>query len=431
MKQNDVFKTSGIDKEKILSAMGDKLNDFEKAFLLQGSCPMSRMISSDRLQADPMWKLVPEGHKECLAGCEELQTCRLGSAKLSGMDLLVDDESNREDDVTEVVKDWAREEKLTFASFEEMGNFLNAKKQATELESLSLYQLTAYAESGMHIPGSLLAKKLEEAKENTKESMKFHVCGEFMKRKYPELKTNEKRCNLCKKVVALGMVMFPATGSRDNKQVLNASIMHVDPDVELAHLGYTVSNCMFVKRSAMLEEILTQFTQQFKVGKLLEDIQITIDWDLLEKRIMPLEVDINSIGAVDMSRNAAGTSEFIRFQAGILSRAMRVPSTQVLVEKCLREARLAYLNSDKLLPPKAEERIEAFIKDTVMVYLKRYNMMTNLRWRAKTGKTDPVHGFPLYHSTPVLCTRCSLQYECQGAIVAPHVISDYPLRQRA
>jgi|GEM_PF-5117219 len=440
MVKNDVFKNSGIDVEQILASKKD-FNQFEKAFLMQKSCPMSQMIASDRLQADPLWNLVPEGHKEFLAGSEEAQTCRLGSAKLSGVDLILDDEDNRENELSEVTGDWEREEKLTFASFEEMGDYLDNKQQFVAMEEMSLYELESRSgkfdsseyqvSKDMRIipPSDLLDKKLEEAKDNAKLSMQFHACGEYMRRKYPELKTNENRCNLCKKVAQLGMEMFPATGSREHKEVLNASIMHSDPDEELQSLEYTVKSCMFIKRSALLEEILVQFSSEFDVGRLLNDLQFNIDWDAIQKRTAPLEKDVNSVGAVDTAKNAAGTSDFTRLQDGILSNAMSVPTTKVLVDKCLEHARLAYVKQDKVLSAKAEQSIEAFIKDIAMMYLKRYNMMTNVRWRAKTGKKD-FYGNPKYHDTPVLCTRCSHQYACQGAVVAPHITKDYPMKQR-
>jgi hypothetical protein len=449
MSGNGGFKQVGIDVE--LLAIVE--NDAERAFVLMNGCPMSKMPECDRLQPDPLWSLVPKTHCEFITGEEVPRCAGLGSYKLSGQDDMCDDELNREEDSCEVLKDWQREEKLSFSSFEEMGEYFKATSCLTQLKQLSLYQLkvlTGIIDS--KIPDELriqntsevleiIATKEKEAADNAKLSLQFHVCSEYMRRKYPELAdrfANDKtRCRLCKKVARLGMVMWPALGSRENKSVLNASIMYQDPDKELAVLGHTVSACQYIKRSALLEEILIQFQHQFRVGKMIKDIRIRVDREKIEKRIEPLIVDINTIGSIDTAKNASGTSEFSRFQEGILSRSMRIPTTKVLVEECLSYARNAYVQKDKVLSHKAEEVIENHIKETATRYLGWFKMTSNLRWRApvKDENGQPVRPWKDFgcmaiktHDIPILCTRCSHQWECQGAIVKPHILKDYSLK---
>jgi hypothetical protein len=249
-----------------------------------------------------------------------------------------------------------------------------------------------------------------------------------MKRKFPELKDRPERCHLCQKVAALGMQMFSATGSRENKQVLNASIMHVDPDKELAVLGNVVSSCKFIQRAAILEEIATIFEREFKVGRILNEIPFKIEWEMIQERISSLQADVNTIGSIDMSRNASGQSEFSRFQEHLLHRAMTIPTTKVLVEKCIASAKRIYAKADKELSSKQLQYIERHIQVVAKFYLKRYYLMTNVRWRAPAGKN--LYGNPHVHETPVVCTKCHHQWECQGAIISPYIHLDYPLNQR-
>lgn len=473
--QNEVFgiKNSSIDVENLLANL--KLTDFERAFLMQGSCPMSQKCSHERMDKDPTFDLVPQPHKEFLSGYDhdiEPRVAGLGSAKLSGVPGFYDSEDNREGEIAELVADYEAQDKQSFSSFEEWGAYHEAKAQSRVLEKMSLYEINVRRGSidgvdyelspaqriftteeaaaymlvnkdvqldpiddvpKIIVPQSVLdetlAEKQQEAEANTKSSFPVHLCSEYMKRRYPEIKDNGMRCQLCSKVAPIGIKLFEATGNRENKQTMNASVMHVDPDVELMHLESTIKMCTFVKRSAMLEEILAQFTNQFKVGRLLDDIRFNIDWDVIQARVHALEIDANSIGTVDMSRNAAGKSEFNKFQDGLLEQAMRTSSTKVLVEKCITQAKLVYARADKELSPEAEGRIESYIKGVAETYLKRYRMMTNLRWRMKNGKKDH-KGNPKYHQTPVVCTKCNLQYSCQGAIIKGAALRDYPLHHR-
>lgn len=432
---SDIFAkfVSGNVVEQLLAS--GKLNDFERAFVLQGGCPMSKLSSAARLQVDPVFNLVPQTHCDKIAGTEESSPRGLGSFKLSGHDSFFDDESNREDDVTEQSVDWQREDaSVTFSSFEEMGAFFEAKERSLNLEHMSLYELKVRtstsipADQRIIAPSELILKKLEDAQNNTKESIKFHVCSEYMKRKFPELKDKSERCHLCKKVAALGMQMFSATGSRENKQVLNASIMHVDPDKELAVLGNVVSSCKFIQRSAILEEIATIFEREFKVGRILNEIPFKIEWEMIQKRISSLQEDVNTIGSIDMSTNASGQSEFSRFQEHLLHRAMNIPTTKVLVEKCIASAKRIYAKAGKELSSKQLQYIERHIQVVAKFYLKRYYLMTNVRWRAPAGKN--LYGNTHVHETPVVCTKCNHQWQCQGAIISPYVHLDYPLNQR-
>jgi hypothetical protein len=471
--QNEVFGINGIDVENLLANL--KLTDFERAFLMQGSCPMSKKFSHQRMDKDPMFDLVPEAHKEYLSSYDydvEPRVAGLGSAKLSGVPGFYDSEDNREGEMTEIVSDYEAQDKQSFSSFEEWGAYHESQAQTRVLENMSLYEINvrrgsidgldyellpaqkiytneeaaAYNLANKNVKldpingvpkiivsnsvlDETLARKQQEAEANAKTSFPVHLCDEYMKRRYPELKNNGMRCQLCSKVAPIGIKLYEATGNRGNKQTMNASVMHVDPDVELMHLESTIKMCTFIKRSAMLDEILAQFTNQFKVGRLLDDIQFNIDWDVIQARVRALEVDANSIGTVDMARNAAGKSEFNKFQDGILAKAMRTSTTKILVEKCITQANLVYVRADKELSPEAEGRIESFIKGVAEMYLKRYKMMTNLRWRMKNGKKDQ-KGNPKYHTTPVVCTKCNMQYSCQGAIIKLHVLKDYPMHQR-
>jgi len=430
---SDIFAkfVSGNVVEQLLAS--GKLNDFERAFVLQGGCPMSKLSSTDRLQADPMFNLVPQTHCDKIAGTEESIPRGLGSFKLSGTDSFFDDESNREDDTSAISADWEREN-VSFSSFEEMGAFFEAQKRSNDLEHMSLYELKYRTGSSVPTdqriiaPSELILKKLEQAQSNAKESVKFHVCSEYMKRKFPELKDKPERCHLCQKVAALGMQMFQATGSRENKQVLNASIMHVDPDKELAVLGNVVSSCKFIQRSAILEEIATIFEREFKVGRILNEIPFKIEWESIQKRISSLQEDVNTIGSIDMSKNASGQSEFSRFQEHLLHRAMNIPTTKVLVEKCIASAKRIYAKAGKELSSKQLQYIERHIQVVAKFYLKRYYLMTNVRWRAPAGKN--LYGNIHVHDTPVVCTKCNHQWQCQGAIISPYVHLDYPLNQR-
>lgn len=474
--KSEVFgiKDNSIDVENLLASL--KLTDFERAFLIQGECPMSKKLSFQRMDKDPIFDLVPEPHKESLSGYDydaEPRVAGLGSAKLSGVPGFYDSEDNREGEMAEIVADYEKQDKQTFSSFEQWGAYHEAEAQTKALETMSLYEINVRRGSidgldyellpaqriytteeaaahnltnqGMQldpiddVPQIIVSKevleetlerKQQEAEANTKDSFPPHLCSEYMKRRYPEIKDNNPmRCQLCKKVAPIGIKLFEATGNRVNKQTMNAAVILTDPDVELKHLETTIKTCTFIKRSAMLQEILAQFTNQFKVGKLLDDIRFNIDWDVIQDRVHALEIDANSIGTVDMARNAAGKSEFNKFQDGLLSSAMKTSTTKILVEKCLTQANLVYARADKELSPEAENRIESFIKDVATMYLKRYRMMTNLRWRMKNGKKD-AKGNPKYHETPVVCTKCNLQYSCQGAIIKPYILSDYPLHQR-
>ena len=220
--------------------VNDNLSDYERMFILQGGCPMSDVPESSRFEDYSLFNV----QREC--ACTE----KLGCRKLSSTGVR-DDMFNLEPDQTAKQQDWERSATIKFCSFEDLNGFFDFK------EKEDLYSLEKLKQS--NLPDELVNDRINELKSVATDSYKFHICGEWIARHYPELRKKSSRCNLCTKMRVLGDIIWSPRASVEKKFTLNGNVFYNDGEKRLSDLARIVSNCKKMFRSNLLDLIATRF----------------------------------------------------------------------------------------------------------------------------------------------------------------------------
>jgi len=360
----------------------DNLSDYERMFILQGGCPMSEVPESSRFEEYPLFT----AQRECT--CTE----KLGCRKLSSTGVR-DDMFNLEPDQKAKQQDWERSATIKFSSFEDLNGFFDFKEKEMNL----FYSLEKLKQS--NLPDELVNDRINELKSVAKDSYKFHICGEWIARHYPELRKKSTRCNLCTKMRALGDVIWSPRASVEMKLTLNGNVFYGDGEKRLSDLARIVSNCRKMFRSNLLDLIAMRFENSIAEGMYIDEVSFKgIDFETTRNQNQGIMEDINTVGYLSDAETASGKSDLDQFIINILHK----PHTQIedVVVRCQESVIIKQQARGNELSEKALKGIEIQMRETCLLFLKWFHLPKDENFCAR----DRVTGKQYAH--PVICYGC-------------------------
>jgi len=364
----------------------DNLSDYERMFILQGSCPMSEVPESSRFEEYPLFT----AQREC--ACTE----KLGCRKLSSTGVR-DDMFNLEPDQTAKQQDWERSATIKFCSFEDLNGFFDFK------EKEELYSLEKLKQS--NLPDELVNDRINELKSVATKSYKFHICGEWVARHYPELRKKSTRCNLCTKMRALGDIIWSPRASVEKKITLNGNVFYNDGEKRLAELARIVSNCRKMFRSNLLDLIAMRFENSIAAGMYIDEVSFKgIDFETTRNRNQGIMKDINTVGYLSDAKTCSGKSELDQFIINILHK----PHIQIddVVYRCQEAVITKQHQNGNEVSEKSLKGIEMQTRETCLMFLKWFHLPKDENFCAKNRTTGK------QYAHPVICYGCHASDIC-------------------